>query len=255
MGCRGAEVWDDKLDQSKNGSLMKDRILVIDDDVLMLEFLASGLSGEGFDVIRADNLSKSHQSIRESPPTVILTEYQLEDGTAFELLAWLKARDISIPVIVFTAHTRIGLAVDAVKNGAEQFIPKPVDLGFLTSMLHRTLENFRNLKKGLAIRMDRARYERDPFLGNSAAIRQLHRASQRTAEANSTVLIQGETGTGKGVLARWLHKMGPRSNEAFVDLNCAGLSHELLESEIFGHAKGAFTGAVMNKTGCSVRRR
>jgi len=115
--------------------------------------------------------------------------------------------------------------------------------------LRRTLENSRNHKKGLANRMERARYERDPFLGNSPAVLELQRASKRVAESNSTVLIQGETGTGKGVLARWLHKMGPRSNEAFVDLNCAGLSLELLESEIFGHLKGAFTGAVTNKTG------
>lgn len=228
---------------------MKDKVLVIEDDDLMLEFLATGLGGEGFEAIRADSLSKSFQAIIHSPPNIILADYQLQDGTAFDLLAWLKTGDISIPVIVLTAHTRVELAIDAVKNGAEQLISKPVDLGFLTSTLRRTLENFRNLKKGLANRMERVRYERDPFLGNSPAILGLQRASKRVAEANSTVLIQGETGTGKGVLARWLHKMGPRSNEAFVDLNCAGLSHELLESEIFGHLKGAFTGAITNKIG------
>jgi len=229
--------------------MMEDRVLVIDDDALMLESLVTGLEGEGFDVIRADGLSQSYQAILHSPPSIILADYQLQDGTAFDLLSWLKAGEINIPVIVVTAHTRIELAVEAVKNGAEQFIPKPVDLEFLTSMLRRTLENFRNLKKGLANRMERARYERDPFLGNSPAILELRRAAKRIAEANSTVLIQGETGTGKGVLARWLHKMGPRANEAFVDLNCAGLSHGLLESEIFGYLKGAFTGAIANKTG------
>lgn len=228
---------------------MKDRVLVVEDDDLMLEFLVAGLSTEGFEVIQTDGLSKSYQAILKWPPNIILADYQLPDGTAFDLLAWLKAGDISIPVIVLTAHTDIELAVDAVKNGAEQFIPKPVDIAFLTSRLRRTLENFRNLKRGLATRLERARYERDPFLGNSPAILELQRASKRVAEANSTVLIQGETGTGKGVLARWLHKMGHRSNEAFVDLNCAGLSHELLESEIFGHLKGAFTGAVTNKIG------
>ena len=228
---------------------MNDRVLVVEDDALMLEFLVAGLSAEGFEVIQSDCLSKSYQAILKSPPNIILADYQLQDGTAFDLLVWLKAGDISIPVIVLTAHTRIELAVDAVKNGAEQFIPKPVDLGFLASMLRRTLENSRNRKKGLANRMERARYERDPFLGSSPAVLELQRASKRVAESNSTVLIHGETGTGKGVLARWLHKMGPRSNEAFVDLNCAGLSLELLESEIFGHMKGAFTGAVTNKTG------
>jgi DNA-binding NtrC family response regulator len=228
---------------------MEDAVLVIEDDASMLEVLVDGLVIEGFKVSPVDDLSKSYQAILTSPPNIILADYQLQDGTAFDLLAWLKARDISIPVIVLTGHTRIDLAVEAVKNGAEQFIPKPINLGFLTSMLHRTLENSRNRKKGLANRLERARYERNPFLGNSPAILELLSASKRVSKINSNVLIQGETGTGKGVLARWLHKMGPRSNEAFVDLNCAGLSHELLESEIFGHLKGAFTGAVMNKTG------
>jgi DNA-binding NtrC family response regulator len=165
------------------------------------------------------------------------------------LLNWLKARDFRIPVIVLTGHARIDLAVEAVKAGAEHFIPKPVDIGLLTTILRRTLENFSNLQKSVANRLERARYERDPFLGDSPAIQALKKAAQRVSEANRTVLIQGETGTGKGVMARALHKMGPRSNEAFVDLNCAGLSRELLESELFGHQKGAFTGAVANKIG------
>jgi transcriptional regulator with PAS, ATPase and Fis domain len=97
--------------------------------------------------------------------------------------------------------------------------------------------------------MVRARYERDPFLGKSPAILELSEVIERVSKTDNTVLIQGETGTGKGVLASWLHKIGSRSNEAFVELNCAGLSGELLESELFGHQKGAFTGAVMNKVG------
>jgi DNA-binding NtrC family response regulator len=222
---------------------------VVEDDVLMPEFMAEGLDNGGFKLVRADGLSRSFLEILKSPPDIILANYLLQDGTAFDLLAWLKARDARIPLIVLTEHTSNELAAEAVKNGAEYFISKPVDLGFLTTVLHRTLENFRNIQKDLANELRRARYERDPFLGNSPAIQELKRASKRVSETNSTVLIQGETGTGKGVLARWLHKMGPRSNEAFVDLNCAGLSHELLESEIFGHQKGAFTGAVINKIG------
>lgn len=229
--------------------MTEDRVLVIDDDARTIEFLAAGLAVEKFEVMNAEYLSKSYQTILNSPPNIILANYQLRDGTAFDLLAWLKARDITIPVIVFNTHATIELAIDAIKHGAEHFIPKPVDLGLLTPALRRSLENSRNGKKSLANRLERARYERDPFLGNSQAIVKLRRAAERVCESNSTVLIQGETGTGKGVLARWLHKMGPRSNEAFVDLNCAGLSHDLLESEIFGHLKGAFTGAVMNKVG------
>lgn len=101
----------------------------------------------------------------------------------------------------------------------------------------------------MAYKLERARYARDPFLGHSEAVHDLSKSAKRAAEANTTILIQGETGTGKGVLARWMHDMSSRSNYAFVDLNCAGLSRELIESELFGHQKGAFTGAISNKPG------
>ena len=228
---------------------MQERVLVVEDDELTWEFLCSGLTAEGFEVARAESLSQSFQQVTQYAPNVILADYKLHDGTAFDLLAWLKSRDIQIPLVVITALTSIDLAVEAVRHGAEHFIPKPVDLPFLIAVMRRCLENFSNRQRTLASRMDRARYERNPFLGNSPAIQKLKNIAKRVVESNSAVLIQGETGTGKGVLARWLHKMGPRSNEAFVDLNCAGLPHELLESELFGHLKGAFTGAVMSKVG------
>ena len=238
-----------RKEASVSMSAIGERVLVVEDDALTLGVLDAGLRAQGFEVIKAKSISDSYLAILKSPPNIILADYQLEGCTAFDLLAWLKARDISVPLIVLTAHSSIDLAVEAVKNGAESLIPKPVDLGYLTSELRRTLEKFRNLRKDLAHRLERSRYERDPFLGKSPAIQELARASKRVAEANSSVLIQGETGTGKGVLARWLHNMGPRSNQAFMNLNCAGLSRDLLESEIFGHQKGAFTGAVGNRVG------
>lgn len=228
---------------------MKTRVLVVEDDSGCLEILANGLVAEGFEVIRADELSKSFQEILKLPPNIILADFQLREGTAFDLLAWLKTRDIRIPLIVLTAQTNIDLAVEAVKNGTEHFISKPVDFGHLVTVLRRTLENARNRQKVLAHKMVRARYERNPFLGTSPAILKLREEVERVSKTNSTVLIQGESGTGKGVLAHWLHKIGSRSNEAYVDLNCAGLSGELLESELFGYQKGAFTGAVTNKVG------
>jgi DNA-binding NtrC family response regulator len=228
---------------------MTKKVLVIEDDAMTQDFLVDGLSSEGFEVSRADGLSKAILEIQESPMNVILADYQWRDGTAFDLLGWLKARDIRIPVIVLTGHASIDLAVQAVKNGAEQFIPKPVDLGFLTTMLSRTLANCRFKQKDVASSLERARYTRDPFLGSSSAVRELSKSAKRASEANITILIQGETGTGKGVLARWLHNMSSRSDEAFVDLNCAGLSRDLIESELFGHQKGAFTGAISNKLG------
>ncbi|MGO9340762.1 MAG: sigma-54-dependent transcriptional regulator [Terracidiphilus sp.] len=228
---------------------MLERVLVVEDDESLLEVLSIGLEAHGFDVGLADGVSRAILELQKSLPAIILADYQLRDGTAFDLLSWLKAHDFRVPVIVLTGHARIDLAVEAVKAGAEHFIPKPVDIGLLTTILRRTLENSSNLQKSVANRLERARYERDPFVGGSPAILALKKAAQRVAEAKSTVLIQGETGTGKGVLARALYRMGPRANEAFVDLNCAGLSRELLESELFGHQKGAFTGAISNKIG------
>ena len=228
---------------------MQERVLVVEDDASLLDVLTIGLELHGFEVARAEGVSRAILEIQKSQPSVVLADYQLRDGTAFDLLAWLKARDLRIPLIVLTGQARIDLAVEAIKHGAEQFVPKPVDIELLTTMLRRSLENFRNLQKSVSNRLERARYDRDPFIGTSAAIVALKKAAQRVAEASGTVLIQGDTGTGKGVLARALHRMGPRANEPFVDLNCAGLSRELLESELFGHQKGAFTGAVANKMG------
>jgi DNA-binding NtrC family response regulator len=228
---------------------MAERILIIEDDPSMQGLLAKALGGEGFEVVQADGLAKSFLELQKSPLNLILSDYQLRDGTAFDLLAWLKNRDYRIPVVVLTGLASIELAVQAMKNGAEQFIPKPVDHGYLVSTLRRVLENFRIHQKDAASKLERARYTRDPFLGASSVIQELRIAATRAATTSTTILIQGETGTGKGVLARWLHKMSSRSNEPFVDLNCAGLSRELFESELFGHQKGAFTGAVANKLG------
>ncbi len=228
---------------------MEKKVLLVEDDALLLDVLGKGLGREGFEVIRTGSLAKALLEIQRSIPNIIVADYQLGDGTAFDLLAWVRSRDIRVPVVVLTGGARIDLAVQAIKNGAEQFIPKPVDLAFLATMLRRTLEHFRFKQKEVAGKFEQSRYVRDPFVGESHAIRELMKTAKRASEANITILIQGETGTGKGVLARWLHNVGARSNEAFVDLNCAGLSRELFESELFGYQKGAFTSATGNKVG------
>lgn len=228
---------------------MNKRILIVEDDPLLLDFLADGLSSRGFVVLKADSLSRSFPEIQTSLPQIILADYQLRDGTAFSLLSWLRDHDIQIPVVVLTGNPSINLAVEAIKQGADRFIPKPVDLGFLAAELCRTLDSVRQLRKDVISKLERTRYERNPFLGISPAIQELKISAQRFAESHGTLLIQGETGTGKGVLARWLYKSGSRSGEAFIDLNCAALSRDLLESELFGHKKGAFTGAIGDKIG------
>jgi DNA-binding NtrC family response regulator len=161
----------------------------------------------------------------------------------------LKEIDSGIPLLVLTAHGSIDLAVRAIKEGAEQFLTKPLELPTLLVILQRLLQKQRNHHKQLASKSRQVRQAIDPFIGTSSAIRALKEQAHRMLSTESPVLILGETGTGKGVLARWLHDKSPRADEAFVDLNCAGLSRELLETELFGHEKGAFTSATASKQG------
>src|SRR4029453_13220985 len=182
-------------------------------------------------------------------PDVVIADYMLPDGTALDLLPLLREIDPDIPLLILTAHGSIDLAVRAIKEGAEQFLTKPLEMPALMVILKRLLENQRNHNKQLASKTRQVRYAIDPFIGVSPAIRALADQAKRVLSTESPVLILGETGTGKGVLARWMHENSPRAEEAFVDLNCAGLSRELLETELFGHEKGAFTSATASKQG------
>jgi DNA-binding NtrC family response regulator len=154
-----------------------------------------------------------------------------------------------VPVVVLTGHGSIELAVRAIKEGAENFLTKPVEMPVLLTMLSRLMENSRRRDHDLAERRSRTVAAEDPFLGVSPAIRRLAAEASRIAMRDTPVLILGETGSGKGVLARWLHAASARADEPFVDLNCAGLTRDFLETELFGHEKGAFTGAVAQKRG------
>jgi len=154
-----------------------------------------------------------------------------------------------VPVVVLTGHATIDLAVRAVKEGADHFLAKPVELPALLVLLQRLIESQREKRRQLAGRARQSREAVDPFTGTSAPIRALAEQARRVVGTSSPILVEGETGSGKGVLARWLHRNGPRAEEPFVDMNCAGLSREFLETELFGHEKGAYTGAVNSKQG------
>jgi len=231
------------------GLLKQARLLVIDDDAAILAGITEYMRGEGHLVVQASNLESAYKALENAMPDLIFVDYQLPDGDALTFLATLKHMHASVPCIVLTGHGTIDLAVRAIKEGAEQFITKPVQFAVLGSYVRAGLENQKNKRKQLARSLHTARYDKNPFQGTSAAIRQLEQEIHRFLETERPLLIQGETGTGKGVLAEWVHKKGPRAEEAFVDVNCAGLSKELLESELFGHEKGAFTGASVSKQG------
>ncbi|MCB1056876.1 MAG: sigma-54-dependent Fis family transcriptional regulator, partial [Acidobacteria bacterium] len=180
---------------------------------------------------------------------VAVVDYNLPDGDALSLLRKLDEAGLEIPVVVLTGHGSIELAVQALQAGAVHFLTKPVEGAALKLVLDRALEGRRRQRLERAQRSADRRRVLDPFTGSSRAIADLRERATRIASVDSPVLVLGATGSGKGTLARWLHEHGPRQGEAFVDLNCAALSRELLESELFGYARGAFSGAVSNKPG------
>jgi DNA-binding NtrC family response regulator len=225
------------------------RILVVDDEPAVRFGLRDFLETHGYEVHEAESCRQALEVFAAVNPDAALIDYRLGDGDALTLLPRLREIDPNVPLIVLTAYGSIDLAVRAIKEGAEQFLTKPIELPALQVVLRRVLEAGRAHRTHLAGSARERRAAVDPFLGTSAAIRALAEQAGKVLETESPILIQGDTGTGKGVLAAWLHRHGHRSKEAFVDLNCAGLTREFLESELFGHEKGAFTGAVARKQG------
>jgi DNA-binding NtrC family response regulator len=225
------------------------RVLLVEDDEELRYAYAAHLTANGFLVEEAGDIAAAHKSFAATRPDVAVLDFRLPDGTALDLLPRFKELDPTVPIIVLTGFGSMELGVSLIKNGAEQCLAKPIEASALLMIVHKLLENSRNQQKTLANNTRRRRVVLNPFLGESPVIRRLAEAAAKVANSQSPVLIQGETGCGKGVLATWLHENGPRSEEPFVDLNCAGLTREFLESELFGHEKGAFTGAMSAKPG------
>jgi len=229
--------------------MARNKVLVVDDESAVRFGIRDFLEQQGYEIEEAESCEDAQHLFRTSRPDIVIADYMLPDGTALDLLPRLKEIDSDIPLLVLTAHGSIDLAVRAIKEGAEQFLTKPLELPTLLVILQRFLQKQRNHHKQLASKSRQVRQAIDPFIGTSAAIHALADQARKVLTSESPVLILGETGAGKGVLARWLHENSPRADEAFVDLNCAGLSRELLETELFGHEKGAFTSATASKQG------
>ncbi|MFL5351754.1 sigma-54-dependent transcriptional regulator [Archangium sp.] len=227
---------------------MRGRVLVIDDEPAVRFGIRHFLEAHALEVLEAESCREARELFRKGRPDVVLLDYRLPDGTALELLPELRAVDPSIPVLVLTAHVSIDIAVQAIKLGAEHFLPKPLELPALRVMVERLLETQRTRRRQQA-QCASGPEELNPFLGESRAIRELEATARRLLDSDSPVLIQGETGSGKGVLATWLHQHGARAGGPLVQLNCAGLSPQFLDTELFGHERGAFTGAVGRKQG------
>lgn len=227
---------------------VKSHLLVVDDDETIRFGIERFLTLRGFNVTTANGMMDAWNKIEQQRFDLILADYSMQDGTGLELLKKLVEAERRIPLIVLTGNGSIELAVECVKNGAENFLTKPVQLPALHEVLSKVLQTQKHKRNHDNVSREQGR-GLDPFLGPSESMQKLAAVAKRIADADGPVLIIGETGTGKGVLARWLHQQGPRKDEPFVDLNCAGLRAEFLESELFGHDKGAFTGAVQAKAG------
>ena len=207
------------------------------------------LAAQGHIVSEASNCHDAQLQLQRLRPDALVLDFYLPNGDAPQLLRQAKSMAPRVPVVVLAGQAGSDLTERAIRHGADQVLMKPVELAGLQSALLRVLAHERSPRTLTAAPPKAERECLNPFIGTSAAIRRLREIANRVLASESPILVQGETGAGKGVLANWIHRNGPRAERPFLDLNCAGLSRELLESELFGHEKGAFTSAVSAKQG------
>ncbi|MCL4818724.1 MAG: sigma-54 dependent transcriptional regulator [Vicinamibacteria bacterium] len=224
--------------------MRRDRVLVVDDDEGVRSGLRRFLNLKGYDAIEAGTAAEAEDAVLRTAPDLVLLDLRLPDGDGGALIPGLRAACPGLAVVVLTGHGSVEVAVAAIKRGAEQFLTKPIDMEALLLVIERVLLDRRNERREQASRgRGGSRSSLGPGLESLAV------EAEPIRDSDVPVLILGETGSGKGVLARWLHETGLRSKGPFVDLNCAGISRELLDAELFGHQPGAFTGAVKAKPG------
>jgi len=212
--------------------------------------LRHALEAQGHAVIEARDQAEAAQALRSTPPDVVLSDLRLPDGDGLGVLRASKELDPELPVIVMTAFGSIQDAVAAMKEGALDFLAKPVDPDHLLLLVERALAQRRLATENILLKEELAQRRGAPqIVGDDAKLKQVTLALHRAAATDTTVLLEGESGTGKELFARALHALSPRADGPFVAINCAAIPETLLETELFGHEKGAFTGASARKPG------
>ena len=226
------------------------KILIVDDDIGHRTMLTLNLEGLGYTVIEREDGDEVLATLRDVPVDLILLDLKMERMGGLETLKALSVAGISIPTVVITAFSSIESVVEAMKNGAYDYIAKPIDIDNLAHVLSRALDHAalrtenNQLKERLSVQ-----YSFGNIIGSSPVMQEMFRTLSLVAGSDATVLILGESGTGKELVANGMHEQSPRENGPFVKVNCSALHEDLLESELFGHETGAFTGAVSRRKG------
>ncbi|NJD56579.1 MAG: sigma-54-dependent Fis family transcriptional regulator [Nitrospirae bacterium] len=225
-------------------------ILIVEDKDSMAQMLRETLETEGYHIIIASDGQKGIRCIRDSHLDLVLTDLKLPKKDGIEVLKAAKAENPLMPVIMMTAFGTVETAVAAMKEGAADFITKPFDTDHLIILIRRALENQRLLTENLLLRDELGgKFGMPEIIGRSRAITEVAQNVQKVAPARTTVLLLGESGTGKELFARAIHHLSNRKEYPFVPINCAAIPRELLETELFGHERGSFTGAETRKIG------
>ena len=225
-------------------------ILLVEDKDSLRAMLRHALESQGHQVVEARDQAEAVEALRRTPPAVVLSDLRLPVGDGVGVLKAAKEVDPELPVIVMTAFGGIQDAVAAMKEGALDFLAKPVDPDHLLLVVERALAQRRLITEYALLKEELAARRGAPvIIGEAAVMKQLSQLIQRAAGADATVLIQGESGTGKELFARAVHALSARANGPFVAINCAAIPETLLEAELFGYERGAFTGATQRKLG------
>lgn len=227
------------------------RILIVDDEASLRTALFRALDRKGYQVITASSRQEAEMiSQSDKPLDLALVDLRLPDGDGIELMSHLKKVQKQIQVIILTGFGSIENAVEATQKGAFHFVSKPFNLDEILSLIDRALSHSQLQKENSQLRSAlHEKYQFDNIVGKSNAITQVLEMIERVSESDSTVLVTGESGTGKELVAKAIHYNSLRANKPFVPINCGAIPAELLESELFGHIKGAFTGAIANRIG------
>jgi DNA-binding NtrC family response regulator len=225
-------------------------ILIVEDKDSLRAMLRHALEAQGHTVVEARDQPEAEAALAASHPAIVLSDLRLTEGDGFGVLRAAKEHDPQLPVIVMTAFGSIQDAVAAMKEGALDFLAKPVDPEHLLLMVERALVQRRLATENMILKDELAQRRGAPLIvGDDPKLRQVSQALHRAAATDTTVLLEGESGTGKELFARALHALSPRNDGPFIAINCAAIPENLLETELFGHEKGAFTGASQRKPG------